>query len=178
MTPRQPLPEIWIVSDARNDAALERALREVPRGSGLVFRHYHLNAAERQARFAAVRGLCRELSHLAVLASNAATALAWGADGVYGMPGKLGQQPGLLRLATVHDAAEVILANRAEADGMFLSPVFPTRSHSGTRTLGIAGFHGLAELAESPVIALGGMNAARAAELGWPHWAGIDAFLR
>ncbi|MEZ5683716.1 MAG: hypothetical protein R3E03_05910 [Novosphingobium sp.] len=40
-------------------------------------------------------------------------------------PGGLGESADPLRLATVHDAAEVALADRAGADGMFLSPVFP-----------------------------------------------------
>jgi GTP cyclohydrolase II len=76
------------------------------------------------------------------------------------------------------DAAEVALADRAGADGMFLSPVFPTRSHPGAACLGAEGFHALAAQAKCPVIALGGMDPVRAAELGWPRWAGIDAFLR
>ncbi|MFN5818931.1 MAG: thiamine phosphate synthase, partial [Novosphingobium sp.] len=39
---KKPLPAIWLLSDARNDAVLERALMRLPRGSGFVFRHYHL----------------------------------------------------------------------------------------------------------------------------------------
>lgn len=173
-----PLPNIWLISDARNDAVLESALRELPRGSGFVFRHYHLGELARKARFDSMRDLCRECGHLPVLSGDAETALAWGADGVYGPPGKLGKLPDLLRFATAHDPGEVVLANRARVDAMFLSPVFPTRSHPGQEFLGIADFHEIAEQAESPVIALGGMNAERAAELGWTRWAAIDAFLR
>lgn len=173
----QSLPNIWLISDARNDAALEAALQDLPRGSGLVFRHYHLAEAARQARFTGLRELCRERGHLAVLADDAELASAWGADGVYGPPARLGQRPDLLRLATVHDTDEAFLANRAKVDGMFLSPVFPTRSHPRGPVLGITGFHQLAARAESPVIALGGMNPQRAAELHWPRWAAIDAFL-
>ena len=49
-----PLPTIWLLTDARNDAALEGILRRLPRGSGLVFRHYHLPAPQRRARFDAL----------------------------------------------------------------------------------------------------------------------------
>ncbi len=184
MPPRHPflttghLPTIWLISDRRNDPDLEEALRQLPRGSGFVFRHYHLVAAERQARFAALRDLCRACGHLAVLSGDAETALAWGADGIYGPPDQLGQRPGLLRLATVHDAREVLLANCAGVDAMFLSPVFTTRSHPGAPVLGLPAFQKLAALAESPVIALGGMTAPRAAQHGLTRWAGIDAFLR
>lgn len=178
MMPRQSLPNIWLISDARNNAALEDGLRTLPRGSGFVFRHYHLDEAARRARFAALLSLSRECDHLAVLADHADRARAWGADGVYGPPDKLGEVPGLLRLAAVHDGHEVSLANRARVDAMFLSPVFATRSHPGAEALGADRFQALAAQAESPVIALGGMDAARAAALGWPRWAGIDAFLR
>ena len=174
----KPLPAIWLVSDARNDAVLEAALARLPRGSGLVFRHYHLDEAARRARFDALRGLCRTHGHLAVLSDQAALAAAWGADGVYGPARQLGAPDGLLRLATAHDPAEVAAANRAGVDGLFLSPVFPSRTHPGASHLGPDGFRALAALAQCPVIALGGMDADRAQQLGAAHWAGIDAFLR
>lgn len=178
MMPRQSLPNIWLISDARNDAALEDGLRALPHGSGFVFRHYHLDEMARKARFEALFGLNRTLDHLTVLSGDAARAAAWGADGIYGPPDQLGKPGGLLRFATVHDAQEVRLANHAGVDAMFISPVFETRSHPGARALGPERFRALAAQADSPVIALGGMDAARAAALGWPRWAGIDAFLR
>ena len=50
MTKRQPaLPDIWLISDARNDARIETALAHLPRGSGLILRHYHLSRPERRA---------------------------------------------------------------------------------------------------------------------------------
>ena len=48
MQNRQSLPQLWLLSDARNDAGLEQALRRLPRGSGFVLRHYHLPPAERR----------------------------------------------------------------------------------------------------------------------------------
>ena len=79
-----------------------------------------------------------------------------------------------LWLAAAHDAAELAIANRHGADGVFLSPVFPTRSHPGAPTLGKAAFLGLAASSDAPVIALGGMDAEKAAELGWRRWGAID----
>lgn len=178
MMPRQPLPNVWLISDARNDAVLEDALRRLPRGSGFVFRHHHLDPAARADRFAALRDLSRSLDHVTVLSGSAELAQLWCADGIYGPPDQASDVGSLLRLATVHDAPEIAAANRAKVDGMFLSPVFPTRSHPGAAHLGAGRFRDLAALANSPVIALGGMDAERAAQLGWPRWAGIDAFLR
>ena len=50
---QSPLPLLWLLSDKRNDAGLEDALRALPPRSGFVFRHYHL---EESARRAAIRG--------------------------------------------------------------------------------------------------------------------------
>jgi thiamine-phosphate pyrophosphorylase len=168
------LPCLWLISDARNDAGLERALAALPRGSGFVFRHYHLEEGTRRQRFDTLAAAARAGGHRVALSGPAGLAQAWGADGIYGPPHKLGTSPGLLRLATAHDPHEINLANRAAADGVFLSPVFPTRTHPSGETLGIARFRELAALAEMPVIALGGMTAERALELDWPRWAAID----
>ena len=174
MTRANPLPALWLLSDERNDAMLERALAHLPRGNALVFRHYHLDDKARRQRFDALAAAARAGDHLVILSGPAELAQEWGVDGIYGPPEKLGKLPGLLRLATAHDAREIVLANRAGADGLFLSPVFPTRSHPGDECLGPEKFRELAVQAEMPVIALGGMTAERARELDWRRWAAID----
>ena len=174
MPARQTLPELWLLSDERNDALLEEALAALPRGSGFVFRHYHLPAAERRWRYDGLAALCRTHGHIVVLSDDAANARAWGADGMYGTASRLSDGEGLLCLATVHNAHEIALADSLNVDAMFLSPVFPTRSHPRATTLGKERFRALAATARAPVIALGGMTAARAAELDWPRWAAID----
>lgn len=174
MTRANPLPRLWLLSDERNDAKLEWALATLPRGNALVFRHYHLNDKARRLRFDGLCALARAGGHLVILSGPAELAQAWGADGIYGEPRRLGSVPALLRLATAHDAREIDLANRARADGVFLSPVFPTRSHPGGGCLGVSLFEELAERAEMPVIALGGMTAERARALNCDRWAAID----
>ena len=110
-----------------------------------------------------------------ILSGTPEQAIEWGADGIYGAASRLGPPlPGLLRLATAHDASELREAERAGADGVFVSPVFPTRSHEDRATLGIDGFHRLAQKTSLPVIALGGMTAERATALDWPRWGAID----
>lgn len=173
MDKRQTLPRLWLLTDQRNDAVLEATLARMPRGSGLVFRHYHLAEAERRARFRQLARLARARGMVVILSGDPRTARKWGADGVYG---SLRRAPGLLRLATAHNLREIVAANRAGADGVLLSPVFATRSHPGAQTLGSVGFRLLARHAAMPVIALGGMDHKRAGALGWPRWAGIDGF--
>lgn len=171
----KPLPKLWLISDARNDAGLEYALRRLPRGSGFIYRHYHLDGPERFQRFRALRRIARNCGHSVILADSAMTASEWGADGIYGAPRALWpRRAGMLHLATAHDLAEIGLAQRLGADALLLSPVFPTRSHPGGTTLGAARFRMLARQAHIPVIALGGMNAKGARRLQWSRWAAID----
>ncbi|MEA3264820.1 MAG: thiamine phosphate synthase [Pseudomonadota bacterium] len=166
---KKPLPRIWLLSDARNDAVLERALKRLPRGSGFVFRHYDLSETERRSRFAALARLARSRGIRVVLSGSSAQARRWGADGSYGAHADAA-------LATAHSLRELRRVQRAQA--VLLSPVFPTRSHPGGKVLGALRFRLLAVRSPVPVIALGGMNHATAKRLKWPRWAGIDAFLR
>ena len=163
----KPLPAIWLLSDARNDAVLEAALRKLPRGSGFIFRHYHLPAPERRARFDALARLARAREHVVVLAGSRAQARRWGAALAYGPDGQL---------RAAHNLREIGRTSGAQA--VLLSPAFPTRSHPGAGTLGPLRFRLLAARSAVPVIALGGMNQRAARRLAWPRWAGIDAFLR
>ncbi len=174
MTRAKTLPSLWLISDARNDAGLERALAALPRGSGVIYRHYHLALPERLARFRMLRRMARARGQAMILADSALTARVWGADGIYGAPRTLSPRRRQLRLATVHNPREIALANRLGADAVLLSPVFATRSHPGARCLGPVRFRLLARLARVPVIALGGMNHRTARRLGWLRWAAID----
>ncbi|QYJ07509.1 thiamine phosphate synthase [Qipengyuania flava] len=161
---QSPLPLLWLLSDARNDAGLEDALRALPEGSGFVFRHYHLDDGARQARYDELAGLARAHGHTVILSGRE----DWGADGHYGQKGTG------LYLATAHDGDELQAAIAEGADGIFLSPVFPTASHPGSQTLGPHGFSVLAQQSPVPVIALGGMTRARADAFSIVRWGAID----
>lgn len=109
-----------------------------------------------------------------MLAGPPALARRWRADGAHGrFPHRT---VGLIRTAPVHDRRE--MARAGPADLLFLSPIFATRSHPGGRTLGRFGFMRLARAARLPVVALGGMDAARWRTLDTYGWAAIDAWHR
>ena len=169
-----PLPDIWVVTDARNDARIDAVLARLPRGSGVIFRHYHLPAGERRRRFDALRRVAHSLGHLVVLSGSAAQARAWRADGAYGSPRLLSRGPAVLRLVTAHSLTELARAKQARADAILLSPVFATRSHPGGNVLGPVRFRLLAHRSPVPVIALGGLSARRARAVRWKNWAAID----
>ncbi|VBB16272.1 thiamine phosphate synthase [Burkholderia stabilis] len=60
--------------------------------------------------------------------------------------------------AACHTGDDLLLAARAGADFVTLSPVLPTLSHPGAPTLGWTRFDALAAQAAMPVYALGGMT--------------------
>ena len=161
------LPLVWLVSDARNDAGLENALRRLPPGSGFVFRHYHLSESERRARFDELACIARSEGHHVALSRGR----GWGETFAYGSMPPIDDAPWL---ATVHDGLELDRAIGTGAVGAFLSPVFDTRSHPVAPVLGVHGFSVLAQRSPIPVIALGGMTAQRARQLDWPRWGAID----
>lgn len=171
MRARQPLPRLWLMTDERQGEGLLEAVARLPEGAGIVFRHHSLEEVARRNLFERVRAAA---PGPVFLAGPAERARAWGADGSHGKgPGR---GP---RGAPVHDHAEIRAAERAGADLLFLSPAYATRSHPGARTLGLARFAWLARRTPLPVIALGGMNAARGrrlASFGAYGWAGIDAW--
>jgi thiamine-phosphate pyrophosphorylase len=82
---------------------------------------------------------------------------------------------------SVHDEAEAEAAAREGAALVFVSPVYPTRSHPLATALGERRAARLAALAGVPAVALGGVKAAawpRLRDLGFAGWAGIDAWLK
>ena len=177
MQRRHPdLPKLWLVSDVRNDDALETALHRLPRGSGFIFRHHHLPASQRRTRFDRLRRLARTRGHTVVLAGSVAEARRWGADGVYGNPRISARGPALLRLATAHSLRELRKARRADA--VLLSPVFATRSHPAAAVLGAVRFRLLAAHSKLPVLALGGVDDHRARRLAPYGWAAVDGLAK
>jgi len=173
MRRRHPLPRIWLMTDERLGDALWGAIDRLPRGAGVVFRHYSLPLPERRALFARVSAQARRRGLVLIVAGR-----DWlgRADGTH----NVARRQGSLRTWSVHSRRELVEARRHDADLIFVSPVFATRSHQKARPLGGVGLGLLVQGNEIPVIALGGMNVNRfraMRRLGVHGWAGIDAFL-
>lgn len=163
-----------MMTDERQGAGVLGAVRNLPEGAGIVFRHYSLPEAERRALFDRVLGEAKRRGLAVLLGGSRGKAGLWGADGWHGWG-----DGGGLRSVSVHDLREVRRAEAEGADLLFVSPVYPTRSHPGGKTLGPRRFAQLAEQARRPVIALGGVtraNAPKLMRLGAYGWAGIDAW--
>ncbi|WP_284054255.1 thiamine phosphate synthase [Stakelama marina] len=159
------------MTDERLGDRLWSALERLPRGSGIVFRHYSLTPDERRALFARVAQIAAR--RRLVLLRAGRTRLARTEQGVHNGPKPV---VGLWTRA-VHTRRDLIAAHRDGVDLVFASPVFATESHPGARSLGRARFMAMVQDASMPVIALGGMTPQRARIL-CDHrihgWAAID----
>lgn len=166
MRPRQPV--LWLMTDERMGEALWDALARLPRGAGVVFRHYQTPLPERRrlwakaARVAKARGL--------VLVRAGPVRLGRGDAGTHGRRGSL--------TWPAHDRRQAIAGLRAGAKVLLVSPVCSTRSHPGRPALGLrAG--GVGRGLPVSRIALGGMDVRRFRRikaLGFDGWAAIDAW--
>lgn len=166
MRPRHPpIPRVWLMTDPRMGDDLWRALERVPRGGGVVFRHY--GVAGREALLARVAKVARR-RRLVLVVAGARTGHVHNGRTTYG-----------LKTASAHTRREAVAAIRSGTDAVFLSPVFATRSHPGAPALGRIRFGLVSRGLGVPVIALGGMDAGRARTLPKTAygWAGIDAWI-
>jgi len=100
-----------------------------------------------------------------------------------------GQQPEQLSVQTAtpptksisvscHNADELEAAHSFGADYAMLSPVFPTHSHPGAAHLGLDTFQTLADAAQLPIIALGGISPENCTSLQGRSLAVIGALLQ
>jgi thiamine-phosphate pyrophosphorylase len=166
------------MTDERMGEALWPALARLPRGAGVVFRHYGLPPAERRALYERVRTIARRRRLVLILAGSPLQAMAWKADGVHGRSHRRAARP-LLRSAPAHDRRELLAARHA--DLALASPVFPTRSHPGAAVLGPVRLGLMLGAARRGIVALGGVtprHAQRLRSLGITRWAAIDGLTR
>ncbi|WP_341208023.1 thiamine phosphate synthase [uncultured Sphingomonas sp.] len=163
-------PVRWLMTDERQGERLWAALERLPRGAGVIFRHYRTPAGERRALFARVRGVARRRGLVLVVAGAAPLR---GAAGVHARRGR-----GIVTWPA-HDRREALAGVRAGADVVLVSPVFATRSHPGAAALGLWRAAAIARGLPVTVIALGGMDERRfrrIAALGFDGYAAIDAW--
>lgn len=180
------LPKRWLFSDERLEPGIAELAALLPPGSGIVFRHDSLAPGARWRLLRRLMRIARARELTVLLAGPPATARRWGADGVHlrqrgAKHARQAHRLGLLLTMPVHDANEARRGRKAGADGVFISPLHPTRSHPGAPALSRAAWLKLARLSGAQAIALGGMTAARARALSRasrikPGWAAIDAW--
>lgn len=172
-----PWPREWLMTDERVGERLWDAIAALPKGAGVVFRHYATPEGQRIALAHQVAEVCGRRRLTLAIARDAALANMLDAALVHNPE----SDPGILPTSrAAHSAEETRSAADAGASLIFLAPLFPTRSHPGRAPLSRDMARQIVAACPVPVIALGGMNRARFDKLksdGFYGWAGIDAWL-
>jgi len=161
----EALPRLFAMTDDLRGADPLALIDRLVPGSGLVFRHYdHPHRAQLAGE---VVSRCRKRGIFCLVAGDIGLAAATGADGAHLPEQQLAgarraikayQGGGGWITAAAHSRAAARAAEQAGVDGLFVSPVFATSSHPGTRGLGLNRFARMIRPLRVPVFALGGIT--------------------
>lgn len=174
------LPPLLFLTDEKRTPDPLAVARLLPRGAGIVLRHYGAPGRARLAKDLA--RICRKRRLILLVAGDADLAAQIGADGVHlperqiAWARKLRRgKPRLVITVSVHGKAALSRAAKSGASAALLGPVFATRSHPGQHALGVKRFGALARQTKLPVYALGGITPARAKKLARAQACGLAA---
>jgi thiamine-phosphate pyrophosphorylase len=177
----EALPRAFFVTDPARTPDPLAIVGRLPRGMGVIWRHY--GEAERLATGLALAQLCRRRGLILLVSADPALATRIGASGVH-WPERLlrGVRPrarGMIETAAAHSRAAIARAKRIGIDAVMVSTVFPSRSPTAGPAMGALRFRRLTHAAPLPVYALGGVDAINAAG-AMRHaagWAAIDSVM-
>lgn len=176
-------PIVWVVTDAKRMPNPERVVSSLPRGTGVILRHY--GAAKRASLARRLAGLCRKRGLSFLVGGDWRLAARVNADGVHlgddaaraglAAGGRLWRRGKASRLLTVsaHGARGLRRGKDLGASAALLGPVFKTASHPGRATLGALRLAAMIRAARLPVLALGGITTANIKKLHASGIAGI-----
>lgn len=173
------LPGVILLTDATRLVDPLPAAAALPKGSGIILRHY--GVAGREALGQELMALCRRRGLALLVAGDGRLAWRLGAHGIHlpewqvRRPPVLPRKPGWLITAAAHSQSSLQQASQRGVDAVLLSPVFPTASHPGAASLGALRFSAMARHGPLPIYALGGITAGNAARLTNSGAAGIAA---
>lgn len=178
------LPAVWFVTDPARTTDPIAVARGLPRGSGIIYRHF--GAADRLEIARSLARIALERRHVLLIGADPALAAEVGAAGVHLPERRLAEarrlrarHPGWIVTAAAHAPGAIRRAHAAGADAVLLSTIFPSRSPTAGAPLGAVRLAGLARRSPLPLYALGGVNSAtapRLVETGAAGFAAVDAF--
>ena len=170
-------PPFIFMTDTARGPDPSWALSVLPRGSGVIFRHYEhperAKLAQELRTIAAARGL------IFLIAGDALLARQTRADGLHLPEWQIWQRPDAnwqrdwIVTAAVHSPAAIKRADEMRCDAGLLSPVFATCSHPGSRPLTQNQRNNWTKDASLPLFALGGISGTTIKALRRQSWAGV-----
>jgi thiamine-phosphate pyrophosphorylase len=176
--PRLP-PLVFFTDDARLPDPLP-AIRALPPGSMVVVRHR--NPAQRRKLAEAVAPIARARGLNWIIAGDPVLAGEMRAHGVHFAESNIAaaarwrvKRPRWLITCAAHSLSACARASRSGVNAIFLAPVFATQSHPGRSFLGPLRTRLIAQLADFPLYALGGIDSHSAKRLVGARLSGLAA---
>ena len=152
----------------------------LPRGAAVVYRHF--GAADALGRGKIIARVARRRGVLLLVGADVALAARLGADGVH-LPQRFAGRAGLVRAlrrrflvtGAAHDLPAALRARREGIQAIVISPIFPSRSPSAGRALGVRRLATLIREAGLPAYALGGVTTRTARRVSLTGAGGLAA---
>ena len=177
------LPRLWFFTDPARTPEPWRTAAQLPIGAAVVYRHF--GARDRFAVARRLQRLCARNGLVLLIGADDGLASAVNAAGVH-LPERMvsdaaamkRRRPDWIVSAAAHSAEAA--RRGCAADAIVLSAIYPSRSPSAGKPLGLHEGGRVARGAPGRVIALGGVearNAAMLARAGFAGVAGVDLFL-
>ncbi len=166
---RPDVPHLFLVTDGIRLPDPLPAAERLPRGAGVIFRHYGHPDTDRARLLDRLNTLCRRCGLILLHAGSTVPPSGCGVHlpepalrGGRLAPLMLWRRQGAGRFALLtaatHGRPALLAARRLGCDAVLLSPAFATASHPGTHPLGPVRWALLRRRLDMPVIALGGMT--------------------
>lgn len=151
----------------------------LPRGAGVIYRHFGAHDRLSQAR--ALAKICRRRGLIFLVSADPALARAVQAEGLHWPERVMPARRAGFRIETgaAHSPRALRKAEAAKMDAALLSPVFATRSAGAGEPLGARKSGQWARKCGIPVFALGGVSRESVREVtkrGFAGFAAIDGF--
>lgn len=156
------LPACLFLTDPARTPDPVSALSGLPRGSGIIYRHF--GAETRHQTALDLSAAAKALGLRLLIAADPDLAKAVEADGVHWPEARLGQarvwrNRFAIQTASAHSRQAIWRASQLSMDAVLVSSVFPSDSPSAERPLGVTRFRRLVSASPLPVYGLGGVTA-------------------
>lgn len=159
------LPSVWVLTDPHRMPDPEFIANRLPRGWGMIYRHF--GAPDRSDVARSLLRICRKRGCTLTIGNDPGLAKAVRADGVHWPEWRAREARkwrGAFDIMTsaCHSRLAIKRLNELPIDGILCSVVFPSRSPSAGKPMGAISFRALTRRSLLPLYALGGVNSSTA----------------
>lgn len=187
---KKNLPACILFTDRSRIINLERTIKSLPKNSAIIIREYDLNIQDREIFAKKIIDLARPRGLKIIVGKDFVLAKRIKADGIHfsdldNLPIEFFNRKNFsekfIFSFACHNFKSFLKAEKFKVDMAFISPIFPTKSHLGTKEFGIRNLAKISLKTKSlsyvtpAIYALGGINPSNIAAIRKLHLSGFAA---